>query len=79
MTILVTGADGYIGWPTALRIASRTDDRVLLGDNFARLDWVEEVCSPSATPVAPLEERLDAAEETLDTTNMSFVRRYLRV
>jgi len=74
MTILVTGADGYIGWPTALRIASRTDDRVLLVDNFARRDWVEEVGSTSATPVADIAERLDAAEETLDITNMSFVR-----
>jgi nucleoside-diphosphate-sugar epimerase len=74
MTILVTGADGYIGWPTALRIASRTDDRVLLVDNFGRREWVEEVGSTSATPVAPIEERIDAAEETLGITNMSFVR-----
>jgi len=73
MTILVTGADGYIGWPTALRIAARTDDRVLLVDNFGRRDWVEEIGSTSATPVASIDERLDAAEETLGITNMSFV------
>ena len=51
MTILLTGADGYIGWPTALRIADRTNDRVVLVDNFARREWVEEVGSVSATPV----------------------------
>jgi len=73
MTILVTGADGYIGWPTALRIASRTDDRVLLVDNFGRREWVEEIGSKSAVPVASIDERLDAAEETLGITNMSFV------
>src|SRR6056297_3719842 len=73
MTILVTGADGYIGWPTALRIASRTDDRVLLVDNFGRREWVEEIGSTSAVPVASIDERLDAAEETLGITNMSFV------
>jgi len=73
MTILVTGADGYIGWPTALRIAARTDDRVLLVDNFGRREWVEEIGSTSATPVASIDERLDAAEETLGITNMSFV------
>jgi nucleoside-diphosphate-sugar epimerase len=72
MTILVTGGDGYIGWPTALRIADRTDERVLAVDNFARREWVEEVGSVSATPVASIEERLDAAEETLGIRNLSF-------
>jgi nucleoside-diphosphate-sugar epimerase len=73
MTILVTGADGYIGWPTSLRIAARTDDRVVLVDNFARRGWVEEVGSVSATAVADIEERIDAAEEVLGLTNLSFV------
>ena len=73
MTILVTGADGYIGWPTALRIASRTDDRVLLVDNFGRREWVEDIGATSATPVASIDERLQAAEDVLGITNMSFV------
>ncbi|WP_340097976.1 NAD-dependent epimerase/dehydratase family protein [Salinibaculum salinum] len=72
MTILVTGGDGYIGWPTALRIADRTDERVLAVDNFARREWVEEVGSVSAIPVASIEERIDAAEETLGIRNLSF-------
>nr|WP_158293632.1 NAD-dependent epimerase/dehydratase family protein [Halorubrum sp. GN12_10-3_MGM] len=73
MTILITGADGYVGWPTALRTADRTDDRVLLVDNFARREWVDEVGSVSATPVRSIETRLDAAEETHGLTNLSFV------
>ncbi|WP_435196405.1 NAD-dependent epimerase/dehydratase family protein [Natronomonas sp. EA1] len=73
MSILVTGADGYIGWPTALRIASRTDQRVVLVDNFARRNWVEEVGATSATPVAHIETRLEAAKETLGLSNLSFV------
>ncbi|MHB9287890.1 NAD-dependent epimerase/dehydratase family protein [Halobacteriales archaeon Cl-PHB] len=73
MTIMVTGGDGYIGWPTALRIADRTDERVLLVDNFARREWVEEVGSVSATPVYGIETRIEAAEETLGLTNLSFV------
>ncbi|WP_430504746.1 NAD-dependent epimerase/dehydratase family protein [Haloparvum sp. PAK95] len=72
MTIIVTGADGYIGWPTALRIADRTEDRVLLVDNFARREWVSEVGSVSATPVAGIEERLEAAREELGLHNLSF-------
>ncbi|MFB6109807.1 MAG: NAD-dependent epimerase/dehydratase family protein [Halodesulfurarchaeum sp.] len=73
MTILLTGGDGYLGWPTALRIASRTDDRVVLVDNFGRREWVENVGSRSATPIAPIEERLEAAEEVLGLANLSFV------
>jgi len=73
MTILVTGADGYVGWPTSLRIAAHTDDRVLLVDNFARRDWVDEVGSVSATPVNSIEARLDAAEDVHGLTNLSFV------
>jgi nucleoside-diphosphate-sugar epimerase len=73
MTILVTGADGYVGWPTALRIATRTDDRVLLVDNFARREWVDEVGGVSAVPVASIEERLEAAEEVHGASNLSFV------
>ena len=73
MTILVTGGDGYIGWPAALRIANRADDRVLLVDNFARRDWVDEVGCGSATPVYGIEERIAAARETLGINNLSFV------
>jgi nucleoside-diphosphate-sugar epimerase len=72
MTILVTGADGYVGWPTALRIADRTDERVLGVDSLARRRWVETVGSVSAVPIAPIEERLAAAAET-GRENLSMV------
>ena len=72
MTILVTGADGYVGWPTALRIADRTDERVLGVDNLARRRWVETVGSVSAVPIAPIEERsAAAAKSTLLTCRTS--------
>ncbi|MFB6179113.1 MAG: NAD-dependent epimerase/dehydratase family protein [Halorientalis sp.] len=74
MTIIVTGGDGYIGWPTALRIATRTDDRVLAVDNFARREWVEEVGSVSAVPVPWMDERIDAAEDVHGVRNLSFVQ-----
>jgi nucleoside-diphosphate-sugar epimerase len=72
MSIIVTGADGYVGWPTALRIAKRTDQRVLGVDNGARREWVASVGAKSATPVASIDERVAAAEEQ-GLTNLSFV------
>jgi len=73
MSILVTGADGYIGWPTALRIANRTDDRVVLVDNFGRREWVENVGATSAVPIAGIDERIAAAEDVHGLDNLSFV------
>jgi len=73
MTILITGGDGYIGWPTALRTARRTDDRIILIDNFARREWIEDIGSVSAAPVADMDERLKAARDVHDAHNLSFV------
>jgi nucleoside-diphosphate-sugar epimerase len=73
MTILLTGGDGYIGWPTTLRTAARTDDRVVLVDNLARREWVESVGSTSAVPIVSMDDRLAAAEKALGVSNLSFV------
>ncbi|WP_456469403.1 hypothetical protein [Archaeoglobus sp.] len=52
MAILVTGADGYVGWPVLLRLAETFhDERVVGVDNFARRKWVEEIGSVSANPI----------------------------
>jgi nucleoside-diphosphate-sugar epimerase len=67
MTVLLTGADGYLGWPTALRLADRLDERIVGVDNLARRDWVEESGSVSAVPIDDPETRFDAAP------NLSFV------
>jgi UDP-sulfoquinovose synthase len=73
MVVLLTGGDGYLGWPTALRIASRTDDRVVLVDNLARREWVESVGSTSAVPVTAPDERIEAANEVHGVSNLTFV------
>ena len=62
MTVLLTGADGYLGWPTALRLADRLNERIVCVDNFARRDWVAESGSVSATRVESPEERFDLVE-----------------
>jgi UDP-sulfoquinovose synthase len=62
MRVLILGGDGYLGWPTAMRFSSRGDD-VAVADNFARRRWVEEAGSQSLTPIATLDERLEAWRE----------------
>ena len=62
MTVLLTGADGYMGWPTALRLADRIDERIICVDNFARRDWIAESGSVSATPIEDPTERFESVE-----------------
>jgi nucleoside-diphosphate-sugar epimerase len=88
MTIIVTGADGYIGWPTLLHIAREfLDERIIGVDNFARRKWVEEIGSTSAIPILSPKERIKKAKEKYgnisfvegDLTNREFVDMLIRV
>ncbi len=73
MAILVTGADGYIGWPAMLKLGREFPTERIVGvDNFARRKWVEEIGSVSAVPIATMPERLEAARAT-GINNLSFV------
>jgi UDP-sulfoquinovose synthase len=62
MRVLILGGDGYLGWPTAMRF-SGSGHVVGVVDNFARRRWVEEAGAHSLTPIATLEERIEAWRE----------------
>lgn len=82
MKVLVTGIDGYSGWPLALHLLSRGHDVAGI-DNFVTRRRVKEVGSWSATPVAPFPRRQKAVQELLgkeirfykgDVASWTFVR-----
>jgi UDP-sulfoquinovose synthase len=62
MKVLITGIDGYSGWPLALHLLQRGHDVVGL-DNFVTRRRVREVGSWSATPIAPFPRRQKAVEQ----------------
>jgi UDP-sulfoquinovose synthase len=62
MRVLVAGADGYIGFPLCMRLATKGFEVVGL-DNFLRRRWVEEVGSQSAMPIKSMPRRLMAIEQ----------------
>lgn len=64
MKVLITGIDGYSGWPLALHLLSRGHDIAGL-DNFVTRKRVKEVGSWSATPIAPFPKRVQAVERVL--------------
>lgn len=71
--ILVTGADGYLGWPLLLKLSKHYPDERIVGvDHFGRRRWVEQIGSVSALPIATMDERLKVARKH-GLTNLSFV------
>ena len=85
MKVLITGIDGYSGWPLALHLAARGHDVAGI-DNFVTRKRVREVGSWSATPLPPWPKRQAAAEKALgkpiafhrgDVTDFAFVRSVL--
>ncbi|MDE1820054.1 MAG: NAD-dependent epimerase/dehydratase family protein [Euryarchaeota archaeon] len=61
MKVLITGVDGYSGWPLALHLLQRGHEVVGL-DNFVTRQRVAEVGSWSATPVLDMHERIAALQ-----------------
>lgn len=62
MRIFIAGLDGYLGWSLAQHLTVR-GHKVAGADNFSRRQWVEEMGSWSATPIASMEDRLRAFKD----------------
>jgi len=73
MAIMVLGADGYIGWPLAVRLASSKDEDVIGVDNLVSRQLVAEIGGTSALPLATVEERVRAYEEIYGKRNLRFI------
>lgn len=58
MRICILGADGYLGWPTAMHFAARGHDVVAV-DNGAKRAWEKEVGVSPLDPVPTLAERAE--------------------
>jgi UDP-sulfoquinovose synthase len=85
MKVLITGVDGYSGWPLALHLLRRGHDVAGL-DNFVTRKRVKEVGSHSATPIQPFPKRQAAVQQHLgkelrfyqgDLGNWAFVKEVL--
>lgn len=55
--ILVLGGDGYLGWPTAMRLSGEGHD-VWVVDNGAKRDWERELGVSPLMPIASLSDRV---------------------
>ena len=62
MRIFVLGGDGFCGWPTALHLANRGHE-VLIVDDLSRRRIDEELGNASLTPIRSIHERVSAWRE----------------
>ena len=60
--ILVLGADGYLGWPTALHLSAKGHDVVAV-DNLVRRRWDRRCGTHSLVPIASMERRVERWKE----------------
>src|SRR5688500_7975549 len=72
MRILILGGDGYLGWPTVMLFSARGHE-VSVVDNFSRRRWHTENGTDSLTPIASLDDRVDAWREKSGSSIRTFV------
>ncbi len=72
MRVLVLGADGYLGWPTALYLSARGFD-VGVADNFVRRQWDQELGVDSLVPITGFHDRIRAWKDVSGKTLEPFV------
>jgi len=56
MKVMILGGDGYLGWPTAMMLAQRGDE-VLVIDNYLRRTLARQTSSEALMPNPNLEDR----------------------
>ncbi len=74
MKILLTGIDGYCGWPLALSISKHHPNSKIIGvDNLSRRKWVKFSNSDSAIPIKSMQKRLETAKR-FGFQNIKFIK-----
>src|ERR1700733_2261756 len=72
MRVLVLGADGYLGWPTALHLSHR-GHQVGAVDNFVRRQYDYELGTSSLVPISQLQRRVQVWEDISGLTVTPFI------
>jgi UDP-sulfoquinovose synthase len=57
MRVCVLGADGYLGWPTALHLSARGHEVVAV-DNLIRRRWDRQLATPNLLPLSTMDTRV---------------------
>ncbi len=72
-TTIIFGADGYIGWPLALHLGARDNDKIILVDNLSTRKLVKSVKSDTLIPILSMKERMNAYTRETGKKNLVFI------
>ena len=72
MNVLVLGGDGYLGWPTALRLSAQGHE-VGIVDNLVRRQYDDEMGVDSLVPIRDLETRVRTWRQLTGLTVATYV------
>ena len=73
-SIIIFGADGYIGWPLAVHLGSKhPEKKIVLVDNLATRKLVKSVHTRSLVPIKSMPHRIAAYERATGHHNLEFV------
>ena len=61
MNILILGGDGYLGWPTAMHLASKGHN-VAIVDNMLKRIWEAECSVEPLFPISTISSRVSKFE-----------------
>jgi len=80
--VIVLGGDGFCGWPCAVNLSEQNHE-VIIVDNLSRRKIDIDLEVESLTPIASINERLTAWEETggkpIKFINMDISKQYLKL
>lgn len=73
MSVLILGADGYLGWPLTCALAARLDERIVAVDDLSKRRRVAEAGFRSSIPILSFEERIHALRVATGRTDIAGV------
>ncbi len=71
-TVLILGADGYIGWNLMMYLGRKNQGLVVGIDNYSRRKLVNKVKGDSLIPIASMKTRIEAYKEVFKKNNLRF-------
>ena len=72
-TILILGGDGYLGWSLSLAFAARTNNHIVIVDNFSKRKWEKKVHAQSLVKINSIKQRIKDYARISKKNNLAFI------